>query len=100
MTTDIRSMIRAFADRLSPKVPATTVADVKDWVDHTELSLALEVLAEHLFDSGNTFDADEWAEFSHLVDVTQCDPDRFNFVKPTSSAPATAAHAAKGGSDE
>lgn len=82
MTTDIRSKIHAFADRLSPKVPPETVTDVKDWADHTEWSLALEVLAEHLFDSGNAFDADEWAEFNHLIEVTECDPARFEFVNP------------------
>lgn len=82
MTTDIKTAIIDFADRMSPKVPSATVADVKDWANHTEWSLALEVLAEHLFESGNTFSTDEWTEFSRIIDLAQCEPARFEFVRP------------------
>ncbi|TQL67190.1 hypothetical protein FB381_1063 [Nocardioides albertanoniae] len=79
---DLMNQIIEFADDIAPKVPEATVVDVKDWASHTEWILALDVLAEHLFDSGNKFDEREWQQFCQIAVASGADARRYSYVDP------------------
>ena len=86
MSEDLRVEIDDFTDRVAAKVSESTVADVKDWASLTEWLLALDVLAEHLFDSGNKVESAEWRDFQALAIACGADPRRYAYVDPAAQS--------------
>lgn len=77
MSAPVGVRILELVDALGSKLQPETVDDVRDWIDHSEWLLALEVLAEHMIENGDRLTGMEWDAFRELLANSGGDIDRF-----------------------
>ena len=70
--------IRAFAEEFEGVLSDEAILDVRDWCEHGEWLLAVEVLGEKLFDEGVRLNDDQRRTFVTLL--TGCGGDESGFA--------------------
>lgn len=78
--SDRSGAIQALASEFSGLLAEEVRADVEDWCEHGEWLLALEVLAERLFEAGVGIDHEQRRRFASLVESCGGDESRFAFL--------------------
>ena len=73
--------IRTLGNAMIGRVDADVLEDALEWLDHHELDLALEVLADKVFDSKTTITEGEYAEFVDLAHQIGLDFERVGFLR-------------------
>jgi hypothetical protein len=82
VTDSLAASIRTFALEFRQVLPEDVLADVLDWCDHHEWLLALEVLAEKLYEHGLKIDQGQWDRLRQLVEQSGGTLTRFEFIEP------------------
>lgn len=85
MSADVGTRILSLLDALDASLDPETDADVRDWVNHSEWLLALEVLAEHSIDRGARFEPSVATSFREVVTICGGDPGRYVALFPGDS---------------
>lgn len=74
----LRNLGKAFEDRLDPGLISSAV----EYVDFGENALAVEMLADHLFEHDAPITPDERQELFALADLTGADVERVALLEP------------------